>query len=799
MRKKELGWALLLAGIAGSFLIGLLAGCGGRPQALGAPTAASPALRGQVHGGQQPVVGATIQLYAASTAGDGFASTPLLTQTVKTSTGGSFDVSGLYTCPSAGALVYLTATGGNPGLSQGGTNAALSLMVALGACGNLSDATFVSINELTTVAAVWALSPSMTSYAAVGSRTADEGQLALEFAQAALLVNSATGAGGGPGLPAGVTAPVAEMNTLADALASCVNSAGGVVGDGSACGTLFKTVQPAGSPAATETIGAALQVALHPANNVAGVLGLVAATAPFEPTLSATPASWAVALAPTLLQLYADAGSGQHTIDPNIYGIVSYGLDQGFAAEIKVPNQRWGGDGTSRYNWLLDSSNAGFDWYFIGGNGVAQPTKSASADAMVVTAQTAGGTALMTIPIIPYVNGLSAWNCSFPVRVYGPQTSTDPYLYPNGDTCGNSLSTTRGQLTDSDLTANNVANSPAFEQGWVQHLVATFGTAAKGGVQFYQLDNEPAGWSNTHRDIVPGVAPYSEIVQLGQQYGAMIKQVDPTAKVLGPSDFTLGGWIGTTSTQNGLFAGQYYLQQMGLYDQANGGRVLDYFDEHYYFNFSDAASQLASTRTLWDTSYNGGTWVEQYCFYGPMQLIPRFKQWIGQYDPGTKLALSEYSIDSGQKLVTDALAEADVLGIFGREGVDLANMWQPPAPTDPIAYAFRLFRDYDGAGGQFGEIGVQAVSTDQTQLAMYAATRATDGAMTLVVLNKTPGNLAAAISLNNVPGTSAAKVYEYSGSNLRQITPVANAAVQGGVLGYTFPAYSATVFVVASR
>ena len=67
------------------------------------------------------------------------------------------------------------------------------------------------------------------------------------------------------------------------------------------------------------------------------------------------------------------------------------------------------------------------------------------------------------------------------------------------------------------------------------------------------------------------VRRYSKIVSLGQQYGAAIKQVDPTAKVLGPSDFTLGGWIGSPGDQGNLFAGQYYLQQMGLYDQAHGG------------------------------------------------------------------------------------------------------------------------------------------------------------------------------------------------------------------------------------
>src|SRR6202453_3518720 len=156
---------------------------------------------------------------------------------------------------------------------------------------------------------------------------------------------------------------------------------------------------------------------------------------------------------------------------------------------------------------------------------------------------------------------------------------------------------------------------------------------------------------------MPNGATYPTITQLGEQYAATVKQADSTALVLGPSDFTLGGWIGNTSQQSGLFAGQYYLQQMAAYDKAHGQRILDYFDEHYYFNTSTPAAQLASTRTLWDPTYNGGTWVEQYDFNGPMHMIPRFHKWISQYYPGTKLAFSEHSIDSGKKLITDALTE----------------------------------------------------------------------------------------------------------------------------------------------
>jgi Glycoside hydrolase family 44/Bacterial Ig-like domain (group 3) len=506
--------------------------------------------------------------------------------------------------------------------------------------------------------------------------------------------------------------------------------------------------------------------------------------------------------APTLS---VDAAASRNSISPDIYGIASYGLDATFAQEIQVANIRWGGDGTSRYNWEVDSSNSGYDWYFMGGSGAATaPTPGASPDLMVNTYKPAHAKSLITIPILPYVNKSYAWTCSFPVSEYGAQTSTNPYVFPviNGvtETCGNSIATvaTNGstQLVDQNILANHIANTTALQKAWVQHLVSTFGTGAAGGVKYYQLDNEPLGWSNTHRDVQPNTASYATIVHLGQAYAAAVKQADGSALILGPSDFTLGGWVGTSSQQGGLWAGQYYLQQMAAYEQTNHLRLLDYFDEHYYFDTSSPAAQLSSTRTLWDASYNGGTWVEQYDFNGPMQLIPRFKNWINTYYPGTKLSLSEYSIDSGQKSIVDAIAEMDVLGIFGREQLDFANLWSPPAPTDPIAYSFRMFRNYDGSGHQFGDTSISAVSSNQGLLSVYAAQRTSDNAITILAINKTTTPITSAIALANVSLPPAAEVYVYSAANLTSIVHSSNAAITAGTLTYTFPSYSAVMFVL---
>jgi hypothetical protein len=182
-----------------------------------------------------------------------------------------------------------------------------------------------------------------------------------------------------------------------------------------------------------------------------------------------------------------------------------------------------------------------------------------------------------------------------------------------------------------------------------------------------------------------------------------------------------------------------------------------------------------------------------------MMLLPRFENWIATYYPGTKLSISEYSFSSGTNPLVDALTEADVLGIYGREGLDFANMWIVPKPTDPVAYSFRVYRNYDGAGGQFGDMAVNSTSSDQGQLSVYGALRSSDGALTVLAINKTTGAIATSLTLANFNAAGMAAVYSYSNANLTQIVAGTPVAVASGAVSYTFPAYSATVFVFTSK
>ena len=274
----------------------VVCGCGIQQQQTTPATVQGLALKGSIHGGQQPVSGSVIQLYAAGNTGYGSAATPLLTTSVQSLQDGSFSITNDYVCPTASTPVYITATGGNPGLSAGTNNSALALMAALGPCGNLTASTFISVNEVTTVAAVWSLAPFMSSYASVGSSPSNTTGLANAFAAVNKVVATSTGSLPGPALAVGASLPIAEIDTLANILAACVNSGGGTAGDNNACGTLFSAATPAGGAAPLETIGAALNIARNPAANVGALFTLNAAAAPFQPSLSSAPANWLIGI-----------------------------------------------------------------------------------------------------------------------------------------------------------------------------------------------------------------------------------------------------------------------------------------------------------------------------------------------------------------------------------------------------------------------------------------------------------------------------------------------------------------------
>ena len=502
--------------------------------------------------------------------------------------------------------------------------------------------------------------------------------------------------------------------------------------------------------------------------------------------------------------LSVDASANRHAISPYIYGMNFASED--IANAVRLPVRRWGGNSTSRYNYQNNFSNTGSDWYF---ENILQDTSAA--DFIAQNLRTSTQT-LLTVPLIGWVSKDSPsdhpFNCGFKVSKYGAQQDTDPY----DSDCGNGVHTDGTNITGNDPTDTSLAITPAFVTGWVNSLVSSYGTAANGGVMFYDLDNEPMLWDSTHRDVHPNPTTYDEMLTKTTSYAAALKAADPSAKTLGP---VVWGWCayfysaldgcnpGTDRAAHGnMDFIPWYLQQMAAYEQQHNLRILDYLDVHDYpqadgvssdslGNTDVQAVRLRSTRELWDPTYVDESWID-----APVDLIPRMKTWVANNYPGTGLAISEYNWGA-LDYMNGALAQADLLGIFGREGLDLAALWGPPTDASaPGVFAFRMYRNYDGAGAGFGETSLQASSTDQDSLAVYAAQRSSDGALTLMLVNKTGRDQSSPISLANFQPAGTAQVYQYSSANLAAIVRQADLSIPSATFTAVYPANSITLLVI---
>ncbi len=514
--------------------------------------------------------------------------------------------------------------------------------------------------------------------------------------------------------------------------------------------------------------------------------------------------------------LSIDASANRHAISDDIYGMNH--ADESLARSLRLPVRRLGGNAATRYNWQANLHNTGSDWYFENipdGDPVAEGSAS---DRFVEQDRRTGAKTLLTVPLIGWTpSGNSPRNhpydCGYKVSRYGPQQSTDPW-----DTdCGNGVLASGGNIAGNAPSDTSEEIGPEFVRDWVRHLTARYGLARSGGVAYYNLDNEPMLWNSTHRDVHPQPATYDEIRDRTIQYAAAIKTADPTARTLGP---VLWGWCayfysaldgcGTGNdyrSHGNTFFVPWYLQEMQAYEQSHGERILDYLDLHYYPQASGVALspagdsdtqalRLRSTRSLWDATYMDESWISDTAPGGvAVRLIPRMKEWVDTHYPGTKLAITEYHWGALDH-INGALAQADVLGIFGREGLDLATLWAPPAASDPGAFAFRMYRNYDGSGNGFGNLSLRAVSEDRKALSVYAALRSSDGALTVMAINKTPGALRSPIGLSGFTPKPAAAVYRYGGSRPGSIERPSDLVVSDAGFSADFPGSSITLLIL---
>jgi hypothetical protein len=437
-------------------------------------------------------------------------------------------------------------------------------------------------------------------------------------------------------------------------------------------------------------------------------------------------------------------------IDPMIYGI-AYQPDEKTGAPwaLGASARRWGGNTTTTYNWQNSAWNTGADWYYEN-HEVPSYTRFLEEDAQH------GMASALTVPIMGWV-AKDTSSSSFPVSVYGPQEGTDPYR----PEAGNGKLKGGKPITPHMPPAAYRPITPADVKAWVQAIRAQDAKTGKRSVWMYILDNEPALWSQNHRDAHPEPLGYDELVKRTIDFGTAIREADPDAVIAGPAEW---GWTGFFYSAKDLASGgpairpdrrahgdlpivAYYLKALADHERTSHVRILDVFDLHAYpqgervystaADSEVAALRVRSTRMLWDPSYTDESWIKE-----PVRLLPRMREWVDAQYPGRGLSIGEWSF-GGEQHMSGALAMADALGRFAEYGVTSAFFWAYPPEGSPGMWAFRAYRNFDGHGGRF--------------LDLYAPSRASDREVSLFVSRDEAGQHLVAVVLN------PSKTYVYRG------------------------------------
>ncbi len=470
---------------------------------------------------------------------------------------------------------------------------------------------------------------------------------------------------------------------------------------------------------------------------------------------------------------------------------------------------RAGGNRWTAYNWENNASNAGADYMFQNDNYLDKST--APGHALVGTldpAKAHGAAALITVPIVDYVSADTSPGGD--VRNSGTDYLMTRFKQ-NKPTKGSAFSLTP------DATDGTV-----YQDEFVNWVKSNYGSQQV----IFSLDNEPDLWSSTHAEVHPMPVTYAELVMRNTQYAAAVKSVWPTAEVAG---FVSYGWNGYVNLQEsgtssdvktyGQFI-PYYLDQMKAADQAAGQRLVDYLDLHWYpetyvsdnYQAGQAqtritdqadpsaaiqAARLQAPRSLWDPTYDENNWISQG-LKGPIQLIPRLKQWIADHYPGTKLSFSEYTFGGGHD-ISGGVAQADVLGIFGREGVDMATAWNWPDSMMGNVYeiaGLQVFRNYDGQGAAFGDTSIHGATSDDAASSVYASVDSGNvDHVVIVAINKKTTMATAGIKLAHPTQFHTAAVYTLTSAGAALMAAPAITAVATNAFSYPMPAMSVSVIV----
>lgn len=475
----------------------------------------------------------------------------------------------------------------------------------------------------------------------------------------------------------------------------------------------------------------------------------------------------------TPISFTVDPAQDNHAISPYIYcQSEPNAADASTVSNLATNNGlrlvRVGGNRFSAYNWENNASNAGSDYQFENDDYVsASDVPGAAVEGSLATGDTGLIATLVTGQLGDYVAADKNGG--------GDVTTTANYLTTRFKK--NVLTKASALSSTPDATDDSVYQDEFM--GWIQSA------HAKSKV-LIALDNEPDLWDSTHKEIWPTGVTYDDFIKRDIAYAKMARKQLAKAELLGYASY---GWYGWTTFQNKYTSGDflsYYLDKMKAGEADVGGRVIDYLDVHWYSEArgvsGDAQTRVTSggtsdaeikarvqaPRSLWDPTYVETSWISDGLKTsepdgkGAIALIPRLKKQIADHYPGTKLAIAEWNYGADAH-ISGAIATADALGIFGRDGVDLACNWH----ANPDSYfrdgAYQIFGNYDSKGAHFGDTSVGASATDVSLSSIYAAKDAGDAQrLTIVVINKDTAPHLAKIAIKGDTKYQSALVYVLS-------------------------------------
>jgi len=491
--------------------------------------------------------------------------------------------------------------------------------------------------------------------------------------------------------------------------------------------------------------------------------------------------------APAGFTVQIDTQREVHAISPMIYGLAS-ASDTTYAT-LQPGLVSWGGNPSTRYNWQIGHAwNTGQDYFYENTN--YDYTGASASDDFIAVATAHNAEIRLAVPTLGWVaKNDSTQTCSFPLPGGGCGDG-------DGSSCNHPT-----QIADPKLA--NVRSDVTSIVAWMHHLFDQNANA----VRFIAMDNEPELWGIKHYDVHPACTTYQEILDKYLTYASAIRAVAPKAELAGPVTCcwyyywnSAAGEADKAKHGNADFL-PWFLDQAHQHDLASGIRTLDVLDLHYYpeglynddVDPATAAHRLRSTRSLWDPTYTDESWIAT-----PIELIPRMKQIIDRWYPGTRLGLSEWNWGA-EGNINGALAIADVLGILGREQVYYAAYWREPPPASPSFSAFRLYTNYDDHGDRFGDQSVWAQSDDVDTVGSYAALDGRTGQLFVMLVHKDPQtDLTVQLNLTGFKPKPAVQQYQLAQASGPAIV-ASSILIDANHPAVDLPAYSATLLVLAPQ